>query len=200
MHSAINYKRTIFHVCGGMFGMLVALTFPFPEILVISSTFFGIALIIEVMRNRSLSFHDEFVSKFGMLMKPTERGTVLGFTWTVGATLLLSFLQDFRPMAVGMLVWTFADPMAMLAGRLLPNTRRLAEGKTLEGTIAFFLTATLVAALFLITVTTKHPVYVMAPVIGAAGAFVELISRQIKIDDNFSIPLVAGLVTYFLVI
>lgn len=200
MATKVNISRTIFHVCGGLFATFIALIFPFPEIVIISGTFFMIAVIIEIRRNHNLPFHEDFIRRFAILMKPTEQGTVLGFTWVVGAALLLTLLQDFRPMVIGMLIWSFADPMAMLAGCLLPHPKTIMTGKTLEGSIAFFLTATLVSALFLMTITSKTPVLVMAPVIGLSGAIVELLSRKIRIDDNFSIPLITGMVTYFFVI
>lgn len=197
---AVNYQRTLFHICGGLFGTLIALIFPFPEIVVISGTFFGIAVIAEIARGRSHSFHEDFVHRFTMIMKPTERGTLLGFTWITSAALLLTFLQDQRPMVLGMLIWTFADPMAMLAGNLLPRVHSVAKGKTIEGFLAFFLTATLISVLYFTTVQVSTPIAVVAPVIGLIAAFTELLSRVIRVDDNFSTPLIVGLVTYFFVI
>lgn len=197
----INYARLLFHVFGGLFGAAVAWVFPFPEILTISITFFGIAVIIEILRSRSREFDDLFRARYATLMKPTEHGTILGFTWVTGAALLLGFLQDFRPMVLGMLVWAFADPMAMIAGKTIRDARPITKGKTLEGSIAFFLTATLTAALVLFSFEDNTlTITVMAPAIGAVGTFAEAISRKILIDDNFSIPLFVGLTAFFFLV
>lgn len=198
---AINYQRTLFHLLGGLFAVSIALVFPYPEIIVISATFFGIAVIIELVRQRSPEFRDEFYRRYRVLMKITEDQTLLGFTWIVTAALLLTFLEDSRPMVLGLLTWTFADPMAMIAGKLLPHTHSIARGKTVEGSVAFFLTATLVASIFLLNAQAiAVPVIIVAPVIGMTATATELLSRVIRIDDNFSIPLIVGLVTYFFVI
>ena len=197
---AINFQRTLFHICGGLFGTLIALLFPFPEIILISGTFFGIVVTIEIVRQRSPEFQAEFSRRFAILMKNREQEALLGFTWIVSAAFILTFLQDARPIVLAMLVWTFADPMAMIAGKGLPNVHPIAKGKTIEGSIAFFLMATLVSALFLLTTPTTAPLIIMAPVIGIVATGTELLSRVIHIDDNFSIPLIVGLVTYFFVL
>ena len=91
-----------------------------------------------------------------------------------------------------LVVLGFADPAAAVIGRRFGQVR-LINGRSLEGTATFFVTAwvTGMAAL-----AVFHPEIPRAGVmcLGAAvtGAIAELVSR--RVDDNFTIPMSVALV------
>jgi dolichol kinase len=92
--------------------------------------------------------------------------------------------------AAGMAVLMTADAAAALIGRKF-GKRKLVNGKSLEGTLAFVLTGVLAAGVCIsaVGVSSLLP-YVLPAVILAALA--ELFQKQLKVDDNFSIPLVTA--------
>jgi dolichol kinase len=92
--------------------------------------------------------------------------------------------------AAGMAVLMTADAAAALIGRKF-GKHKLVNGKSLEGTLAFVLTGVLAAGVCIsaVGVSSLLP-YVLPAVILAALA--ELFQKQLKVDDNFSIPLVTA--------
>ena len=95
--------------------------------------------------------------------------------------------------AAGMAVLMTADAAAALIGRKF-GKHKLVNGKSLEGTAAFVLTGTLAAGVCFISVGTFSLLPFALPAVILA-ALAELFQKQLKVDDNFSIPLVtAGVV------
>jgi dolichol kinase len=92
--------------------------------------------------------------------------------------------------AAGMAVLMTADAAAALIGRKF-GKHKLVNGKSLEGTLAFVLTGVLATGVCIsaVGVSSLLP-YVLPAVILAALA--ELFQKQLKVDDNFSIPLVTA--------
>ncbi|MCX7930245.1 MAG: dolichol kinase, partial [Chlorobi bacterium] len=87
-----------------------------------------------------------------------------------------------------------SDISAAIVGRRLGVHRFL--DKSLEGTLAFF-----VSALIVISVVGSYyqlpPVfYVITTIAAAVGALAENLSIRLKMDDNVSIPLSIGLVLW----
>lgn len=84
-----------------------------------------------------------------------------------------------------------SDTTSALIGRRFG--RRRFFGKSLEGSVAFFLSA--VAVVFIAPKIERLPLeYVIGIIGGAVGAIVE--SLSVKIDDNISIPLSIGFITW----
>ncbi|MBQ8754625.1 MAG: hypothetical protein IJZ19_06310 [Lentisphaeria bacterium] len=89
--------------------------------------------------------------------------------------------------AAGMAVLLTADAAAALIGRKF-GKHKLVNGKSLEGTLAFILTGIAVSGIFIsATGAVSFLPYTLPAVILAALA--ELFQKQLKVDDNFSIPL-----------
>lgn len=116
---------------------------------------------------------------FGRWLRPPELFRLTGAT-----TLALGFAAGvllFPPSAaaVGILFAGIADTAAALVGRVT-GRRRLPGGKSLEGSLAFFVTALLIAW--------------SSPVVGAAAAFVAAIAVTLveavpkPVDDNLVLP------------
>ncbi len=122
-----------------------------------------------------------FFRSFRALASPREARGIASSTWFlmgVFATLLVVPPHLFAP---AVLVLAFADPAASVVGRLW-GRRRLGKGSW-EGTGAFFLVAFAVMAPF-VGVT-------VALVAAAAVAAFEVLPTGI--DDNLTLPVVAGL-------
>ena len=89
--------------------------------------------------------------------------------------------------AAGMTVLLTADAAAALIGRRY-GKHKLVNGKSLEGSLAFILTGTIAAGVCFISAGNSGLLpFALPAVILAAAA--ELFQKQLKVDDNFSIPL-----------
>ena len=99
-----------------------------------------------------------------------------------------------QPVAViSLSVMLISDTSAALFGKAY-GTRKLYKNKSLEGTVAFFLSALIVNMLC-------EPIYhfTYAGVIAcAAASFAEMFEDKLVVDDNLSIPLVVGTVLVIL--
>lgn len=99
-----------------------------------------------------------------------------------------------QPVAViSLSVMLISDTSAALFGKAY-GTRKLNKNKSLEGTVAFFLSALIVNMLC-------EPIYhfTYAGVIAcAAASFAEMFEDKLEVDDNLSIPLVVGTVLVIL--
>ncbi|MGZ4916683.1 MAG: hypothetical protein ACXV45_08530 [Halobacteriota archaeon] len=111
--------------------------------------------------------------------KFTARGAVTFFVGTLATVLL------FPPFvaAVSILVLAVGDAAAAIAG-YYAGTHKIFRSKTLEGTLAFFVSTGIVLALLIAPST--------AIVIALVTAFLELITPP-YIDDNLVLPIATGI-------
>lgn len=88
-----------------------------------------------------------------------------------------------------------ADPLAAIVG-IRFGRRRLVRNRTLEGSLAFFLVATAVAAAVLHAgeVAPAGTIAVLSLAIGLGAATFELV--PLRLDDNLTIPLFVGFTTW----
>ena len=93
--------------------------------------------------------------------------------------------------ALAMATMLLGDTAAALVGRRF-GRHRFPNGKSLEGTLAF--TATGVLVMLAGTFAFRCPLPVLAGgCLGVlAAAVLELFNRELRLDDNFTIPLAAG--------
>ena len=143
-----------------------------------------IAFVVEFFRRSNKTFSKYFNWVVGRFLRPQEAQLVCGATYFLTASFLtiLFFHQEIASCVLFILI--FADSAAAFVGRNFG--KRPILGKTLEGSLAFF-----VVALGIVLLSPGVPFRV-----GLTGAvtatIVELL--PIPIDDNFTIPLAAGVV------
>ena len=92
----------------------------------------------------------------------------------------------------GTLMLGVGDPVASIVGKKW-GKRKIAGGKSLEGTLGFFLSSAL-TLFILFSLVTPHITLgtriLISAVIALGGALTELFTG--RIEDNFSIPLAGG--------
>lgn len=192
-----NPVRSFFHLLAG--GASLAVTRFFDKGLVI-----GIAAVVvvaawsmEMSRKRSTVINDGLMRLFHAVAHPEERHRVNSSTWYVTALLLLACLAyvvapgPFGGPAlgseVGILVLAVADPAAAFIGRRFGRTP-LGKRRSLEGTLAFFLTAALSSLVWLSAFSALPwpSKVILSMAAGSIGSLTELVST--RLDDNFTIP------------
>lgn len=118
-----------------------------------------------------------------------KRFTVTGSVYVLASSLICTLLFSHIIAAISLTVMLISDTLAALVGKAVGG-RKIYQNKTLEGTVAFFISALIIMMLF-------NPLYTFtyASVIACfAATFMELFERWFELDDNFSIPLTIGII------
>lgn len=175
----LSLVRKFFHFSGSVIPAVYLLFDRFTTLLLVASLLVACCL-LEVVRIKG--FLDLHVVKESM--KETERRRPTGsFYFILGA--LVTILLFPRAAAIpALFVLSIADPLSSLVGYRFGRTPLV--GKTVEGTVAFFLVSYVILAFFPLRV---HVIAASA----FAASLTELLSSRL-IDDNLWIPIVTALV------
>lgn len=146
------------------------------------------ALVLDFVRFRMASLNRLFLRLMAPLLKEGEDHHFTGSTYMLVAA-FLSFLIFDQSVAVSALLFlSLGDPAAAIVGQRFPGPRLLS--KSPGGTIAFVAVGlAVVGVLISLGVIEYHWGFLMGVVV---AGLVEL--APIPLDDNFTIPLVAGTV------
>lgn len=178
-------------MASGAFAIALIRLLPSRGWLVAAAAAFGLAAwTMELMRRRSEDVNDALMRFFGPVAHAEERHKVNSSTWYITALVLLASLAPPYAAEIGVLVLAVADPAAGLLGRRFGRVR-LHNGRSLEGTLAFFGVGAAASFAWLSLAPLPTSTKLALAAVGAgAGALVELGSK--RIDDNFSIPVVVS--------
>jgi dolichol kinase len=146
---------------------------------------------VDISRYYNRPIQDWFYRTFGWLLRPresdTQRKRLNGATYvSISAALCILILPKLIAIT-SFSILIIADMTAALIGKRFGRHRFL--GKTLEGSLAFFVSAVIVV---LLTPKFEYRVeeYLVGMVAAVVGVIVE--AAPIDIDDNLSIPLCVG--------
>ena len=87
-----------------------------------------------------------------------------------------------------MSIMLVSDSCAAIIGKFW-GSKRFDNGKSVEGTLAFFISAVCVVYFFFPAIS---PAIIAVTALSASLA--EFFEKDLRIDDNFSIPLIAGFI------
>ncbi|MDO4183783.1 MAG: SEC59/DGK1/VTE5 family protein [Rhodospirillales bacterium] len=118
--------------------------------------------------------------------KETSRGNFqfTGSVYVLASAILCMCLFSKEVAVIAMTVMLISDSAAALIGRTFGKTK-IYKKKTLEGTLAFFISALVINLLFI----PIYPFRLASLLACAAATAVEVYEDKIGIDDNLSIPL-----------
>jgi dolichol kinase len=151
--------------------------------------FFLCLLLVDLLRH----FHSGLSSLFGKyffgrVLREEEKPTFMGSTYFLFSTILTILLFPKSVAIASLLILILADTSAALIGKEVGRVS--IYGKTLEGSLAFLLTSLLIVWIY-------PNLNRLSGSLGAFGAtIIEIL--PIKINDNLTIPLVAGAIMFFL--
>lgn len=148
------------------------------------------AIMIEILRRFFPAFNNFILSIIGKLMRNTEEKSFTGATYLfISSTLTIAFFdKEIAIFALTILI--ISDSLSALVGKKIGKIP--VAGKTLEGSLAFALSAFLVYYIYINYYFFDLPLIASSFAILAA-TLAELFSKKLKIDDNFTIPLVISL-------
>ncbi len=188
-----NRARSLMHMTSGVIAVSCIELLPrWAFVVAIATGFLIFAWGLEFLRARS-SFWNRFaMALFGKVAHPHEVHRINSATWYATALFVLSITGDAAVCALACAVLGFADPAAAFVGRRW-GKRRLRAGRSLEGTLAFFAAALVVALavlFFFHAGVGVGAIVLLAGVAALSGAIGELMSGTL--DDNLLVPLAVG--------
>jgi len=182
--------RKAIHLSSSVIPILYLFT-PKATALAVSATLMVLAIALDIGRQYDGPLRRAFQTVFGPLLRTHERDRsarrLNGGSWVLIASTLSIFLFPKFIAITGFLILIVSDLAAALVGKKFGRRRFL--GKSLEGSLAFFVTALIVVA-----ATPKIGYgpgeYLLGAVAALAATLVE--AGAPWIDDNLSIPLTVG--------
>lgn len=157
----------------------------------VSASLVIIDLIFEIIRLLYPSVNRFLLKIFEGTYREKEKENVSTLIWTLSGAFLTIFLfsENRNIVTLSLLYLTFGDSIAAIVGVKFGRIKLGSRGKSLEGSLAFFIFAFL-CSLFFIRVEYAF----IAAFLGAAIEFLPL-----PIDDNFILPVfIAGFLTVIL--
>lgn len=194
--ATIHYRdevvRKLIHLCS----LSIPIVYYFitrNEALIILGAITAFALIIELLRHYSAGFGKIFHSYFGFLLRKHEldarKKNLNGATYVLISALICVFVFPKVFFITAFSILIISDSMAALIGRKFGKHRFLS--KSLEGTLAFFISA-IIVVFFTPKIEGLYLEYLIGIIAAAVAAIVENISFG-WMDDNLSIPVSIGL-------
>ena len=192
-----NYGRKVFHTLNALLAVGLVEWFLSPAgMLWVSVGFAVLAVTLEVTRRVWPVWNGVLMRVLGKMAHPHEAHRVNSATWFCLALLIVGPMGDKAVAALAIGVLGVGDTAAALVGRKW-GRRLLINGRTLEGTAAFFVASLLTGVGLLFAFHPEIPaqgIWLLAVCAAFVGAVVELFSR--KIDDNFSITASVAIVVW----
>ena len=194
-HATIHYRDEIVRKLIHLSSLSIPIVYYFisrTNAIIILSIVTFIALAIDLLRYFSPGFGKVFYSIFGILLRKHEldeqKKNLNGATYVLISALVcvILFPKVFFVTAFSILI--ISDSMAALIGRKFGHHKFLS--KSLEGTLAFFISASIVV-LFTPKVEGLLLEYIIGFIAAAIAAIVENISHGLM-DDNLSVPVSIG--------
>jgi dolichol kinase len=150
--------------------------------------FFIALLIVDLLRH----FHSGMASLFqkyffGKVLREEEKSAFMGSTYFIFSTILTILLFPKSIAIASILILILSDTAAALVGKWVGRVKIF--GKTLEGSLAFLITSLLIVWIY-------PNLGRFSGSLAALGATVIEV-LPIKVNDNLSIPLVAGAIMFF---
>jgi len=146
-------------------------------------------------------FNDWLMEKvFHKVSRPHERFQINSATYYVWGLFLMVMLFPKEACLLGVLTLGFGDPIASIVGQRYGKIKIFKE-KSLEGALAFWLAGFAICLIYQLIYIPQIPlldIIKISSIVAFVGALTELFT--IKIDDNFSIPVISALVASFLLV
>lgn len=188
-------KRPLFHFLGGMIFPVVYFFITRGIVLRIMAVLLVLVLLFELVRAKYPLFNEWAWRNFRGFFKENEKKTITGMPYFIGGILVTVIFFE-KPIAITALCFlTFGDVTAAIIGKKF-GRHKIFPPRSVEGSIAFFIMATLVGFIL------KHYFFPanLTVITILASAFIAAVveTLPIALDDNLTIPIIAGAALHFL--
>lgn len=189
--SDIHLTRKIAHCIGICF---IAVVFNLVGLKAAWGLLLLVSLLIiplDIMRQKNPGLNRATHRIFGPFMRNYETNHLSGMTYLYAGCMVLLLFRDVHIVTLTLLFLAFGDPIASFFG-IRYGKDRIIGNKTLQGTMAAFVTCAIVAAVYCYfnNLMTER-LLIVAPLSGLIGAVAE-VAPVGKLDDNFTFPVISG--------
>lgn len=154
-----------------------------------------LAVVIDITTKTNPFIRDWYLKYFGSMLRKHERKrkkiVLNGASWVLISAVITYF---FFPKTIAIVAFTIliiCDLMAALIGRKFGKHKLFK--KSWEGTIAFFVFGFMITTVYGQVFNAPLSFYIAGFIGSILSGFVEVTSKEFKIDDNLSIPISAGI-------
>lgn len=164
-------------------------------VLIITGIILFFVSLFDLMRLKIYSLNKIFSKYCNFLIRKEEEIKIAGSTYFMIGTFLSVFLFEKRIAIASLFVLVISDTFASIIG-LLYGKNKIVGSKSLEGSVAFFLSCFLISYFFF---DSKGNVLISITLTSIIVTALELFSKKIKIDDNILIPIGYGVLASFFI-
>ncbi|MBY0533706.1 MAG: SEC59/DGK1/VTE5 family protein [Rickettsiaceae bacterium] len=198
-NTELNFEiqRKVFHLCSLIFPIAYLFTSKIIMAIIITVVT-GITLYLDISRHYNPKIKELIKNIFGKFLREDEESGqfVLSGASYMALGLLTSCLLFSKGLAItSWLVLIVADCFAAIIGMKYGSP--LFNGKSYVGSVSFFISSVLISVMtyFIVGYSTSFFIILISSLV---TTIVEFFSDQIKVNDNFSIPITYALVTFLL--
>ena len=177
--------RKSIHICNSLFAYSLFI-FDQNSFAIIIGLFTIAMILFEIMRIRSKKINSLFIRFFGHIIRDFEsKGSLTGATYVMISSFFILIFFDKYVCIASILIMSYSDTAAAIFGKKYGKTKIF--NKTLEGSLAFFLTSLMI-------------VFILYPEINLNFGLIAILvativeSLPIKIDDNLTVPLIVSII------
>lgn len=183
--SSHEIARKFIHLSSLIYPLLYLFILDRDQMLWLTGGIFVVLFLSELLRRWSKTFARVYMRLFGFSLRSHEAQRPVGATYFLLGVILCIALFEARIAIMALCVLVISDTCASLIGLRFGRVR-LVSGKSLEGTIAFVVSASLIALLG--GMVFHLPLMPLLLAAGISGMF-ELFSKPLGVDDNILVPL-----------
>ncbi|MDO8647328.1 MAG: phosphatidate cytidylyltransferase [Candidatus Diapherotrites archaeon] len=183
-----EFSRQLMHLAFGIFFIAEILLFGIAASLMtaIALLVFGVILSLLISEGISIPLLHKAVKHVERESEQSMPGkAALVFVLAVIVTIIVFVLQGRAIVLGALIVLVFGDSFSAIVGKKFGKTKIFGK-RTLEGTIAGIIAASIPLA------------FLFHPVLAFLAALAGMLAEYLPFDDNFTVPLAAGLVLIIL--
>lgn len=185
----VEIIRKIIHLSSLSYPLLY-ITFATRKIMLICVGLLLLSLLfIDVTRKKYTKVNEIFCKYLGFTIRKAEHQSFTGSTYFMIGTFFTILLFSQQIAILSLCVLVISDTCASLIG-ISCGKRKIMKNKTLEGFLAFFISALVISFIGGIYFYMPPTPLMVASLVASS---LELFSKKIKIDDNILIPLGYGI-------
>ena len=179
-----EYLRKIIHLLiffFGLFLLIFDLKYCLPIFLLISSSF----ILLDFLRINNNNLNIYYHKYFGFVTRSIEKDRMTSASYAFCSIMIVVLFFDKTIAACSIMILSISDVVASYIGVKFGKFKLL-DNKTLEGSIAFFISTAIILLFFNFT---SYQVILVS----FGCTIIELLADKFKLDDNLGIPVIAAM-------
>ena len=193
----LHLARKIWHVSG--VSLIAFLYWSVPRVMALQLiTFFAfLFIIIDLMRHKIPSVNKFWTKNLIIIMLDYEEKGMAGTSYLMIGSFIIIFLFPRNVVTLSLLFLAFADPIASYFGILYGKDKLIGQ-KSLQGTIAAFVTCTVISGVFFYWQNLMTDQLIIVCIFSGLICAVSELLPIGKLDDNLTLPVLSSILLLIL--